>query len=68
MRDFPAWLKCRKGATAIEYGLIVGGIAIACLAAIMLMGDDIGIIFDALADTSEDATGDVVEDLAAAEE
>ncbi len=36
------------GATAIEYALIAGGIALAILAAIGLVGDELAALFDRL--------------------
>ena len=36
------------GATAIEYALIAGGIALAILAAIGLIGDELAALFDRL--------------------
>ncbi len=36
------------GATAIEYALIAGGIALAILAAVGLIGDELAALFDGL--------------------
>ena len=37
--------KSEKGATAMEYGLIAAGIALAVVAAIFLMGDSLAFLF-----------------------
>ena len=42
MRKF---LKNESGATAIEYGLIAAGIAVAIIGAVGLVGDDLGTKF-----------------------
>ncbi len=55
MKTLLAWLHCRDGATAIEYGLIVAGIAIAIIAAVFLMGDNLEMMFNALG-SAMDAT------------
>jgi len=36
-----AFLRCEKGATAIEYGLIAAGIAVAISAVVFTMGDSL---------------------------
>jgi pilus assembly protein Flp/PilA len=41
----------REGATAIEYGLIAGGISMAIFAVVVLLGTDLRNVFNAL-DTS----------------
>lgn len=42
-----AYLKNEEGATAIEYGLIAAGIALAIVAAAFAMGDELkGMFFD----------------------
>lgn len=43
------FLKNRKGATAIEYGLIAAGIAVAIIVAINTIGDDLNTTFDNIA-------------------
>lgn len=43
-----SWLRCRKGATAVEYALLAAGIAAACIAAYFAVGDSISAILDAL--------------------
>ena len=40
--------KDEKGATAVEYGLIVGLIAVAIIAAITLIGDDLTELFTSI--------------------
>ena len=40
-----AYLTKEDGATAIEYGLIAAGIAVAIAAAVFLVGDDIEALF-----------------------
>ena len=39
------WLKNLEGATAVEYGLIVGGIAVAVGLALFAMGDKLNVSF-----------------------
>lgn len=39
------YLKKEDGATAIEYGLIAAGIAVAIAAAVFLLGDDLNALF-----------------------
>lgn len=52
-----AYLRREDGATAIEYGLIAAGIALAILAAVQLFGQDLSDLFgrasDALTETPE---------------
>ena len=43
MKD--AYLTREDGATAIEYGLIAGGIAVAIVAMVFLVGDDLEALF-----------------------
>lgn len=52
-----------KGATAIEYGLIAGGISLAIVAAVFLFGDELSALFDALAAKMTEASADVETDL-----
>ncbi len=44
------FLANRSGATAIEYGLIGAGIAVAIIVAVGLLGDNLSLLFDKLAD------------------
>ena len=39
----------RRGATAIEYGLIAAGIAIAIITAVSLMGSNLNVMFNKVA-------------------
>ncbi len=39
------FLKDESGATAIEYGLIAAGIAVAIIAAVGLLGDSLNVMF-----------------------
>jgi len=38
-------LACRRGATAIEYGLIAAGIALVIIAIVAAVGTDLGTLF-----------------------
>ena len=40
-----AALNCKRGATAIEYGLIAAGIAVVVIAAVQLIGTNLGTTF-----------------------
>lgn len=42
-----AALRDRSGATAVEYGLLVGGVALAIIAAVFAIGDEVVGFFDA---------------------
>ncbi len=44
LRD--TYLRREDGATAIEYGLIAAGIALAILAAVQLFGDNLTVLFE----------------------
>ena len=48
--------KSKKGATAIEYGLIAALIAIAAIAAMSALGDALTALFEGVASTLGDAT------------
>ena len=48
MKHFLAWLKCRDAATAIEYALIVGGIAMVIIAAIFLAGTSLQLLWSSM--------------------
>ena len=41
LTDLKAFYRDKSGATAIEYGLIAAGIAVAIIAAVFALGDDI---------------------------
>ena len=42
-------LKDESGATAIEYGLIAAGIAVAIIVAVGLLGDELAVLFNSIA-------------------
>jgi len=42
--------KEEEGASLVEYGLLVGGIAVVCIVAIFAMGDQIATYFDDIKD------------------
>ena len=44
-------LKCERGATAIEYGLIAALISIACIIAFNSLGLNLANVFNTIADT-----------------
>ena len=48
MTNIQARLNSEKGATAVEYALIVGGIAVAVLGAIQLFGGGLSAFFSGL--------------------
>jgi len=50
MTKISVWLKDFHGATAIEYALIVAGIAIALSAVVYTMGSDLVSLFQAFSD------------------
>jgi pilus assembly protein Flp/PilA len=43
-----AFIAARDGATAIEYGLIAGGISLAIVAAVFAFGSDLKTVFESL--------------------
>ena len=45
----------RSGATAIEYGLIVGGIALAIIVVVFLVGEDVAAMFKGVSDELDKA-------------
>ena len=49
--------KDEEGVTAIEYGLIAGAIAVAIIAVLLILGEDINNLFAATSDALQDATG-----------
>lgn len=61
-----AYLKSEEGATAIEYGLIAGGISLGIVAALFAFGDDLAAIFDSMAGVMSERSDEVAADLAAA--
>lgn len=48
MRSVVLWFKSRRGATAIEYSLIVAGIAIAVATAVFLTGGSLAKAFESI--------------------
>ncbi|MGW8590086.1 Flp family type IVb pilin [Dietzia sp. NPDC055877] len=46
-----------RGATAVEYGLMVGLIAVVIIAAVWALGDNLSTLFDGVADDIEDPAG-----------
>lgn len=40
-----AWMRSLNGATAIEYSLLIAGIAMVLTVAAFLLGDEIGVLF-----------------------
>lgn len=42
------WTKCERGATAIEYGLIAAGIAVAISAVVFVIGSDLVALFSGI--------------------
>lgn len=48
MTKFVRFLKDESGATAIEYGLIAAGIAVAIIAAVNLLGDTLNNTFSSI--------------------
>jgi len=56
------FLKDEEGATAIEYGLIAGLVAVAIIAAMTAFSDGLGEVFEAIGDrlstTAEAVTGE----------
>ena len=49
MTTFLACVREEKGATAIEYGLIAGLIAVVIIAAVTLLGTDLDALFNSVA-------------------
>jgi pilus assembly protein Flp/PilA len=51
--SFQTWLAARssdeRGATAVEYGLMVALIAVAIIVAVTLLGDNLSSLFDSVA-------------------
>jgi pilus assembly protein Flp/PilA len=53
------YLLSKDGATAIEYGLIAGGISLAIVAAVFAFGDDLENLFGTIGDAMNNAEGRV---------
>ncbi len=45
-----AWKECKDGATAIEYGLIAAGIAVAISVVVFTLGDELETLFTNMSD------------------
>jgi pilus assembly protein Flp/PilA len=43
-----AFIRCEKGATAIEYGLIAAGISVAIATVVFTMGDTLNTMFSSI--------------------
>jgi pilus assembly protein Flp/PilA len=54
-KNFCNFIACQSGATAIEYALIAGGIALVVLAAITNTGGNVGGKYNAMANTIDNA-------------
>ncbi len=54
-----AFLADKDGATAIEYGLIAGGISLAIVAAVFAFGDDLEVMFNTIGDAMNNAAANV---------
>jgi len=52
---YQAWKTCQKGATAIEYGLIAGGISLAIVAAVFAFGNSLSSLFGTIANKMDEA-------------
>lgn len=50
MKKLLSFIRNRKGATAIEYGLLASFIALAILGAIIVFGNDLNSLYDLLPD------------------
>ncbi len=56
MQQFIRLLTCKRGATAIEYGLIAATITVVMLGALTSAGSQTGETFDGIASQMSDAT------------
>ena len=54
-----AYIQSKEGATAIEYGLIAGGISLAIVAAVFAFGDDLATVFNVMSVAMSNAAGRV---------
>ena len=54
-----AYIQCKDGATAIEYGLIAGGISLAIVAAVFAFGDSLSSVFTQMDVAMDNAAGRV---------
>ena len=55
---FITFMRNQKGATAIEYGLIAGAVALAILSVVLLLGGNIDEMFTGIADYLSGAVDD----------
>lgn len=53
------FLKNRKGATAIEYGLIAAGIAVVIIVAVNALGDNLETMFTGISDNISTQNGNL---------
>lgn len=51
MRKFVSFLHDESGATAIEYGLVAAGIAVAIITVVQTLGSKVNTTFQSVADT-----------------
>ena len=49
--------KDEEGVTAIEYGLIAGAIAVAIIAVLLILGDDLNNMFTSVSDALQQSSG-----------
>lgn len=54
-----AYLSDIRGVTAIEYGLIAGGISLAIVAAVFAFGDDLEAMFNTIGGAMQSASAEV---------
>lgn len=54
-----AYIQSEDGATAIEYGLIAGGISLAIMAAVFLAGDSLSAMFGSISTALSSAASQV---------
>jgi pilus assembly protein Flp/PilA len=57
MTLFTRFLKDESGATAIEYGLIAAIVSVAIIAALNLVGDNLGNVFNSIGEELQGAIG-----------
>ncbi len=56
-----AYIHSKDGATAIEYGLIAGGISLAIMAAVFLAGDSLSAMFNSVSSGLKEAASRISE-------
>jgi pilus assembly protein Flp/PilA len=57
-RHLAMFRKSEDGVTAIEYGLIAGAIAVAIIAVLLILGEDIATLFETTSEALQQASGD----------